>query len=422
MFFDRPESGQRTLLVSLRFDDSTTGHNLEEFSELARSAELDPVHELKVNRHKADSRFGIGRGKVDELKEEVAYYDAELVIFDADLTPSQQRNLEAALKRRVLSRTELILTLFEERARTHEGKLQVELALLKHAQSSVVGGWSHLDRQRGGVNMRGAGELQSSIDKGLIQRRIHSVQQQLNKVERQRAQHRSQRRKNRVPTIALAGYTNAGKSTLFNALTKATVYADDRLFATLDPTMRRLSVPELGTTLLADTVGFIRDLPPSLVAAFKATLEEVSQADLLLHVIDCSVEDVEQIVDDVCQTLVDIGADQVPVINVFNKADRITDRQINGFEGVWVSAVEHTGFDELLTQISRHLKGCQQTYVVDIPAREGKLRAWLHSIDAVREEAFGETGNALITASLDEGTVARVQATPGVAVKMATTH
>ena len=419
MFFERPESGQQAMLVSIRFDDSSAKHNLEEFTELTLSAEVEPKLTLQVNRHKPDPRTGIGRGKIEELKEKIAYHDIDLVLFDCELSPSQQRNLESTLGKRVLTRTELILTLFEERARTHEGKLQVELALLKHAQSSIVGGWSHLDRQRGGVKMRGAGELQSAIDKGLIQRRIFSVKQQLQKVEQHRALHRRNRERNQVPTVALAGYTNAGKSTLFNALTQATVYADDRLFATLDPTTRKLALPEIGTVLLADTVGFIRDLPHTLVAAFKATLEEVSQADLLLHVIDCSVDDVEQVMKGVMQTFRDIGADQIPVINVFNKADRYQTEVLDQIEGIWVSATEQTGLDELLSAIANHLRGDQRAYVLDVPPQAGRLRAWLYSIDAVREEKYGDTGVATIKATLNEMNAARVQSTPGVSVRLA---
>ena len=246
MFFDRPEAGLEAMLLSLRFDHSKSPHNLAEFRELVVSSGYVPKVELAMTRHEPNPRTGLGRGKVAELREELDLHDLSLVIIDCELTASQQRNLEMAFERRVLTRTELILTIFEQRAQTREGKLQVELALLRHAQTHVVGGWSHLDRQRGGVNMRGAGELQSSIDKGLIQRRISSVEKRLEKVVQHREQHRKRRHSNDVLTIALVGYTNAGKSTLFNALTESTVYADDRLFATLDPTTRRLALPGVG--------------------------------------------------------------------------------------------------------------------------------------------------------------------------------
>ena len=417
MFFDRPEAGTKAMLLSLRFDGSNSYHNLAELEELARSAGYEVSVAQAISRKKPDPRTGLGRGKVHELREELDRLDLRLLILDCELTASQQNNLEAALKRRVLTRTELILTIFEDRAQTREGKLQVELALLRHAQTHIVGGWSHLDRQRGGVNMRGAGELQSSIDKGLIQRRIHLIEKRLDKVSRQRAQHRRQRTRAEVATVAIVGYTNAGKSTLFNALTEAQVYADDRLFATLDPTMRRLELPNGETILLADTVGFIRDLPLSLVAAFKATLEEVKQADLLIHVIDASAPDAELMMENVEEILAEIGAERNAVIHVFNKIDQSMCEGLACRPGVRVSATKRLGFDELLSQLVDHFKRKTTLFDVTLPPSAGKLRAWLHSLGTVREEAYEVDGSATMKVELSEDRVTHLKASPGVSLQ-----
>lgn len=417
MFFDRPEAGLETMLLSLRFDHSKAPHNLTEFAELIRSAGYVPKVEQAITRHEPDPRTGLGSGKVAELRQELDFRDLMLVIIDCELTASQQRNLELALERRVLTRTELILTIFEQRAQTREGKLQVELALLRHAQTHVVGGWSHLDRQRGGVNMRGAGELQSSIDKGLIQRRIFNVEKRLEKVVQHREQHRKRRHRNDILTVALVGYTNAGKSTLFNALTEAEVYADDRLFATLDPTMRRIALPNVGTGLIADTVGFIRDLPMSLVAAFKATLEEVTQSDLLLHVIDASAPDAGRMMHDVQDILSDIGAGEIPTINVLNKVDQGVHANVACMTGVHVSAIAQTGFNELLEEIGARLGGITQLFEVHLPPSAGKLRAWLYGLGVVKDESYASDGTAKLCVKLNESSLTRLRSSPGVALE-----
>ena len=415
MFFDRPDAGLEAMLVSLRVDRTPAPHNLSEFRELVRSAGYVPKTEHAITRHTADPRTGLGRGKVAELLEELTLLNLSLVVIDFELTASQQRNLEAALDRRVLTRTELILTIFEHRAQTREGKLQVELALLRHAQTHVVGGWSHLDRQRGGINMRGAGERQSSIDKGLLHQRMRDVEKRLEKVVRHREQHRKRRNRNEIPTAALVGYTNAGKSTLFNALTTSDVYADDRLFATLDPTTRRLDVPNFGEVLLSDTVGFIRDLPMSLVAAFKATLEEVTQADLLLHVIDASAPDAGRMVGEVQDTLQELGAGDHPVINVLNKVDLGRHESVTCISGIPVSATLKSGFDELLGELANALGGASQLFEVHLPADAGKVRAWLYGLGAVKGEQYAEDGTATLHVALNEARLQEVRTSPGVA-------
>ena len=419
MFFDRPDAGLEAMLLSLRFDHSNAPHNLEEFVELVRSAGYVPSVTETINRHTPDPRTGLGRGKVKELKEQLDLHGLKLVIVDAQLTASQQRNLESRFDCRVLTRTELILTIFEDRAQTREGQLQVELALLRHAQTHVVGGWSHLDRQRGGMNMRGAGELQSSIDKGLIHRRISEIERRLAKVVSHREQHRRRRHRNAVPTVALVGYTNAGKSTLFNSMTEAAVYADDRLFATLDPTLRRLPLPNGTMALMADTVGFIRDLPMSLVAAFKATLEEVVHADLLLHVVDCSAPDVERMMQDVHSILNEIGAADRPMLNVFNKIDQGEQRSVAQLPGVRVSAQRGDGLNELLEAISEQVGGLKRQFEVRLPPDAGKVRAWLYGLGAVQNESYGTDGAPILCVKLDDLSLSRLRNEPGIALTAA---
>ena len=327
MFFERHEGGERAILVHLEGLDEQRQEDPQEFIELVRSAGAENAGFLTISRHQPTPRFLIGSGKVDELRALVKASEGELVIFNHTLTPSQERNLERELECRVIDRTGLILDIFAQRARTHEGKLQVELAQLDHLSTRLVRGWTHLERQKGGIGLRGPGETQLETDRRLLRVRIKQITKRLEKVRSQRDQARRARRRAEIPVVSLVGYTNAGKSTLFNTLTVSEVYAADQLFATLDPTLRRIDLADIGPVILADTVGFIRHLPHKLVEAFRATLEESSQADLLLHVIDAADEERESNVDQVHHVLGEIGALELPMLEVYNKIDLI-----DGFE------------------------------------------------------------------------------------------
>ena len=350
MFFERPGGGERAILVHLDGQDPAAREDPQEFQELARSAGAEAVGFVNVARHQPSAKFLIGSGKVEELHDLVKDGEAELVIFNHTLTPSQERNLERALECRVLDRTGLILDIFAQRARTHEGKLQVELAQLEHMSTRLVRGWTHLERQKGGIGLRGPGETQLETDRRLLRVRIRQIKQRLEKVRGQREQARRGRRRADIPSVSLVGYTNAGKSTLFNALTESDVYAANQLFATLDPTLRRLELDDVGPVVLADTVGFIRHLPHKLVESFRATLEESSNADLLLHVIDAHEPERDQQIEQVLAVLGEIGANELPMLEVYNKVDLMEgiepqiQRDADGKpQRVWVSARDGSG-------------------------------------------------------------------------------
>jgi GTPase len=401
--FERPATGERAVLVHVDFNNREDAEDPHEFEELVVSAGGLPVAFLTGRRAAPDPQFFIGIGKLEEIRQAVAEHEAELVIFNHALRPSQERNLERELKCRVLDRTGLILDIFAQRARTYEGKLQVELAQLQHMSTRLVRGWTHLERQKGGIGLRGPGETQLETDRRLLRERIKAINARLEKVRVQRKQAGRARQRAELPAISLVGYTNAGKSTLFNAITQADVYAADQLFATLDPTLRRVSIPELGPVLLADTVGFIRHLPHKLVEAFRATLEQVSDADLLLQVIDCAAEERDANIAHVVDVLEEIDADEVPRLDVFNKIDlpdmapRI-DRDEQGLPvRVWVSARERRGL-ELIPQAIAELLGrdvIAGDLVLD-PAK-GRLRARLYAAGAVISEAQREDGSALLS-------------------------
>ena len=380
----------------------------DEFVELAVSAGLEVVDIVEGKRSKPDPRHFIGKGKIEELQLLLADNEVDVVLFGQRLSPSQERNLEQALKVRVLDRSSLILDIFAQRARTFEGKLQVELAQLTHLSTRLVRGWTHLERQKGGIGLRGPGETQLETDRRLLNERVKTLKQRLVKVRKQREQGRSQRAKSGIATVALVGYTNAGKSTLFNRLTAEKVYAADQLFATLDPTLRRLTLSGGTVAILADTVGFISDLPHQLVQAFLSTLTETREADLLLHVVDVSDELKEQRMADVDEVLKSINAESVPQLVVYNKVDRTghavrTDRAEDGLPvAVWLSAASGEGAT-LLTQAVSELLSTQRTvgWLRVLPA-QGKLRAALFSASAVQEEKPEDDGSSMLHIDIDD--------------------
>jgi len=345
---------EAVVLVHLNFNVSDFAESEQEFIELVKSTGAKIATIVHGKRQRPDAKFFAGTGKVDEIKQHVDANNAVLVIFNHDLSPSQERNLEAKLECRVLARTGLILDIFARRARSHEGKLQVELAQLKHMSTRLVRGWTHLERQKGGIGMRGPGETQLETDRRLLGQRIKSLKKRLGKVQSQREQGRRSRKRADIPVVSLVGYTNMGKSTLFNKLTSAEVYADNRLFATLDPTLRRMKLHDTQALVMADTVGFIRKLPHGLVESFSSTLDETRDAALLLHVVEAGASDRDDLLHHVNDVLHQIGADEVPQLIVCNKIDQIEDhparldRDENGrVTRVWLSAVTGEGIDLL---------------------------------------------------------------------------
>lgn len=403
MFFDRPESGELTVLVHIDLGNGSDANDLREFEELVLSAGGDPVALLEGRRGSPHPGTFLGAGKIDELQGLVRDSEAHLVIFNHTLSPTQERNLEQILCCRVLDRTGLILDIFAQRARTHEGKLQVELAQLQHAMTRLVRGWTHLERQKGGIGLRGPGETQLETDRRLIRARIVRLRKHLEKVRRQRELGRRSRQRSEVPTVSLAGYTNAGKSTLFNRLTQAGVLAEDKLFATLDPTMRRLDLPGIGTTVFADTVGFVSHLPHQLVDAFRATLEEAARANLLLHVIDAACENRDENMYCVEQVLEQIGASDVPVLKVYNKIDLLNDtspRIDRGPDGkpvaVWLSALCEQGADLLMEAVGELLGGEMVVDTYHIKPELARLRARFHQLDGVLTERPASDGGTIM--------------------------
>lgn len=395
---------EQTLLLSVRVQ-TLVDLDADEFLLLAKSAGADVIAHVVINRQRPDAKFFIGSGKTDELAMFVTEHGIDLVIIDHDLSPAQERNLEKVLQCRVIDRTGLILDIFAARARTHEGQLQVELAQLQHLASRLVRGFAHLEQQKGGIGLRGPGETQLETDRRLIRIRITQLKDKIEKVRQTRRQGRAARQKAALPMVSLVGYTNAGKSTLFNRLCDSDVYAADQLFATLDPTLRRVEWDGIGAVIMADTVGFIQDLRHELIDSFRATLEETVHADLLLHVIDSSNPDYLTHIEAVEQVLFDIGAD-VPILQVYNKIDlsgddaKIVYGAPNVPERVYVSAFTGDGIDALQHAVRERLLGQVQNFTLRLAPQHSKLLSHLHQLHVISDEVYDEHGHLVVDIEL----------------------
>ena len=419
--FDRqqaPRFAEKVVLVHVKLDAPQPYFQPSELAELARAAKADIVAQWSIKRHQAEARYFIGSGQLEQLQQILLAHQADLVIFGQPLTPSQERNLSNRLKCRVIDRIRLILDIFALRAQTHEGRLQVELAQLNYLSSRLVRGWTHLERQKGGIGMRGPGETQLEMDRRLIAGRIKVLQKQLHKVQGQRHLSRHARQRNRIPCVALVGYTNAGKSTLFNSLCSSDVFATDLLFATLDTTTRRVHLDGVGDCLLVDTVGFIQQLPHQLIAAFRATLEEVLAADLLLHIIDGSDRRYQEKIDAVEETIHALDAGAIACIKVVNKIDQMSlEQQLylrqQGLS-CQVSALSQQGREPLLAQIATHLSGQQCLYKLTLKGDYSKLRAQLYQVGKVLQEDYNQLGEANIRVRCATASLQKVKQHPAV--------
>jgi GTP-binding protein HflX len=406
--FERPRAGERALLVRIGFDGQPDQDELSEFEALARSAGADVLGMITGTRRAPDPRLYVGSGKAEAIQAQVRAMAADLVVFDHPLSPSQERNLEAFLQCRVLDRTGLILDIFAQRARSFEGQLQVELAQLKHLATRLVRGWTHLERQKGGIGLRGPGETQLETDRRLLANRIKTLNARLDKVITQRHTTRRERQRAEIPTVALVGYTNAGKSTVFNRLTGAAIYAADQLFATLDPTVRRWNLPDARHALLADTVGFVRDLPHELVAAFRSTLQEAREASLLLHVIDAADPHRSERIAQVNGVLQEVGAGDLPQIEVFNKIDLLGEQprmELGGdaparVRSVWLSAQSGIGTELLLDAVGQFLGPELVHQHIRLAPGDGRARARFFAAGAVVAEQVLPSGESELEVSM----------------------
>ncbi|EOW7154113.1 TPA: ribosome rescue GTPase HflX [Yersinia enterocolitica] len=398
--FDRYEGGEQAVLVHIYFSQDKNSEDLREFEALVSSAGVEALQIVTGSRKAPHPKFFVGEGKAVEIADAVKASGASVVLFDHALSAAQERNLERLCECRVIDRTGLILDIFAQRARTHEGKLQVELAQLRHIATRLVRGWTHLERQKGGIGLRGPGETQLETDRRLLRDRISLILSRLERVAKQREQGRRARTRADIPTVSLVGYTNAGKSSLFNKITAADIYAADQLFATLDPTLRRINVADVGDTVLADTVGFIRHLPHDLVAAFKATLQETRQASLLLHIIDAADPRVAENMAAVDSVLAEIEADEIPTLLVMNKIDllddfvpRIDRNEENLPVRVWLSAQTGAGIPLLFQALTERLSGEIAHFELRLPPQAGRLRSRFYQLQAIEKEWIDEDGN-----------------------------
>lgn len=411
----RPASARHAAAGHPAAGHPAAGHPLEELVQLAESAGAEVVGQIVARQRRISSGIFFGKGTVETIADQVRLYDASLVVVDHAISPIQERNLERALDCRVLDRTGLILDIFAQRASTAEGKLQVELAQLRYLSTRLVRGWTHLERQKGGIGLRGPGETQLETDRRLIGGRIRTLNERLAKTERQRALRRRARARVPIPTVSLVGYTNAGKSSLFNRLTNSTVSVADQLFETLDPTMRRVEIDGFGACVLSDTVGFVRELPHTLVTAFHSTLEEVSSASLLLHVVDSSSLERDDLISHVKTVLAEIDADQVPAIIVMNKIDlsdesaRIVTSSDNTASVVWLSAQTGAGCKLLADAIASHLGRHHRIIQICLPPDRGRLHASLHQHCEVVSETLTDQGSWVMDLRVDRATLGWIE-------------
>jgi GTP-binding protein HflX len=418
--FERPQGGERAILVGVGIGHAVDPHDIAEFQALAASAGTVGVGVVLASRPRPDPKYFVGSGKAEEIKACAEQRGADLILVDQTLSPSQERNLEKLTNRRVLDRNGLILDIFAQRARSFEGKLQVELAQLSHLSTRLVRGWTHLERQKGGIGLRGPGETQLETDRRLIAKRIRTLRARLEKLDRQRETGRHVRREVPVPTVALVGYTNAGKSTLFNALTGSSTYVADQLFATLDPTVRRIKLSGVGEVVLADTVGFVRALPHELVAAFRSTLQEARDADLLLHVVDASDPMRNERIEQVREVLRGIGAGEIRELLVFNKTDLAAEspRVVPGPDGipaqVWASAVTGAGLPQLREAIALAVRPHQVRRTLHLDMAAAAVRSDLYRRNSVRAERQCDDGSWELDVELDESEIAKLTGEAGV--------